>query len=69
MEWASPFLRAEIMPFVVAIAGILLAVTAVLVGGILKVVRMLIIHRERMAKIAHGIDPDYLSPPADAGPP
>jgi hypothetical protein len=30
---------------------------------------MLIIHRERMAKIAHGIDPDYPLPPAVAGPP
>jgi len=40
---------------------------AVIVGGVVKIAKMLIVHRERMAKIAHGIDPDYAPPPSSSG--
>ena len=69
MEWTSRFLKPDVLPFLIPIAGILLGAIAVIVGGVVKILKMLIVHRERMAKIAHGIDPDYLSSPADAGPP
>jgi len=59
MDWASPLLRAETLPFVVGIAGILMCVVAIIVGGLVRIAKMLIVHRERMAKIAHGIDPDW----------
>jgi hypothetical protein len=68
MPWTSRFLEPDVMPFLIPIAGILLGAIAVIVGGVVKILKMLIIHRERMAKIAHGMDPDY-PPPADAGPP
>jgi hypothetical protein len=64
MQWTNSFLRPEIMPFVVAVAALLIGALGILVGGVVKVVKMVIVHRERMAKIAHGMDPDY-PPPLD----
>jgi hypothetical protein len=66
MEWTSRFLKPEVMPFLIPIAAFALGAVAVIVGAIVKILKMLCVHRERMAKIAHGIDPDY-PPPSDAG--
>jgi uncharacterized membrane protein (DUF106 family) len=67
MEWLKPLLTTPNMPFLIAILGILLCCIAVIVGGVVKILKMLMVHRERMAKIAHGIDPDYNSAPRDSG--
>jgi uncharacterized membrane protein (DUF106 family) len=67
MEWAKPFITTANMPFVVGIVAILMGGVAVIVGGVVKIAKMLIVHQERMAKIAHGIDPDYAPPPANSG--
>jgi hypothetical protein len=41
------------------IVWVLIPLAAILLGGVLSVTRSLIRHRERMAKIGMGIDPDY----------
>jgi uncharacterized membrane protein (DUF106 family) len=64
-EWIDRLITPGNMPFVVGIAGILLCAVSIIVGGVIKIVRMVIVHRERMAKIANGMDPD-LPRPADA---
>jgi hypothetical protein len=68
MEWTRRLLEPEVMLFGIPIAAIALGAIAVIVGAIVKILKMLIIHRERMAKIAHGIDPDYPPSLGDAGP-
>jgi hypothetical protein len=60
-------LSPDIMPFMIPIAALLLAAIGIVVGGVVKVVKMTIVHRERMEKIAHGMDPDFPPPPDDAG--
>ncbi|HEY4759121.1 MAG TPA: hypothetical protein VIH42_00935 [Thermoguttaceae bacterium] len=47
------------------ILWVLLSLAAIIIGAIIIVViaRFLIVHRERMAMIKHGIHPDY--PPLD----
>jgi len=37
----------------------LIPIVAILVGGIIAIVKILIHHRERMTMIEHGIHPDY----------
>ena len=50
-QWFHSLLQPEVLPFVVAIIAV--------VGGItVAVVKTIVYHRERMAKIEHGIDPD-----------
>ncbi len=63
MSWPSMFLRPDILAFAIPIVGIV-------VGGVIAVTRMVIIHRERMAMIEQGLDPDRRaeSPPADEDP-
>jgi hypothetical protein len=55
MSFLDKILRPDILPFVVAIVAIVFAITA---GAITTVTRLIIAHRERMAKIERGIDPD-----------
>jgi hypothetical protein len=50
-QWFQPLLRPEVLPFV--IAGI-----AVFGGVVIAIAKVIMHHRERMAKIEHGIDPD-----------
>jgi uncharacterized membrane protein (DUF106 family) len=57
-DWIDRLITPGNMPFVVGILGILMCSVAIIVGGVVKIVRMVIVHRERMAKIANGIDPD-----------
>lgn len=42
----------------------LIPMLAILVGGIIAIVKILIRHRERMTLIEHGIHPDY--PPEES---
>jgi len=37
----------------------LIPIIAIITGGIIKIVKMLITHHERIAMIQHGIHPDY----------
>jgi hypothetical protein len=55
MSFLDKILRPDILPFVVAIVAIVCGITA---GTIRAVTKMVIAHRERMAKIERGIDPD-----------
>jgi hypothetical protein len=55
MSTLDKILRPDILPFVVAIVAIVCGCT---VGAIKVVTGMIIAHRERMAKIDRGIDPD-----------
>ena len=41
-----------------ALGGLLVPITAVIVGGIIAIVGMIHRHEERIAKIERGIDPD-----------
>ena len=50
-QWFQSILRPEMMPFVVGIVAI--------AGGMsIAAAKAIMRHRERMAKIEHGIDPD-----------
>jgi hypothetical protein len=66
MQSINSFLRPDIMPFLIPIAAMLIAALGIVVGGLTKIAKMVIVHRERMAKIAHGMDPDYPPPPDDS---
>jgi hypothetical protein len=48
-------LKPDVLPFVVGIVAIVCGCT---VGAITAVTKLVIAHRERMAKIQQGIDPD-----------
>jgi hypothetical protein len=54
-SFLDKILRPDILPFVVAVVAIVCGIAA---GTITAVARMVIAHRERMAKIEQGIDPD-----------
>ena len=43
-------------------APFLVAITAIIVGGVIAVVAVIVRYNERMAKIARGIDPDAAAP-------
>jgi hypothetical protein len=47
---------------IIGLGGLLVPIVALIVGGIIAVVTMVLKHQERIAKIERGIDPD-------AGPP
>ncbi len=68
MDWTSRLLDPQVLPLMIPVVALMVGALAVLVGGITKILKMLMNHRERMAKIAHGIDPDYSPSPGDAGP-
>ncbi len=46
------------MESITSLGPILIPVTAILVGGVITVVVLVLRHQERIAKIEHGIDPD-----------
>ncbi len=55
-DWLHTIVKPEILVFVIPIVAIL--------GGIsFAIIKAVIAHRERMAKIQHGIDPDAKSGP------
>jgi hypothetical protein len=43
---------------ILSLGGLLVPICAILVGGAIAIVAMLIRHNERIAKIERGIDPD-----------
>jgi len=57
------------LPVVAILAGCSVGAIAVICGMIIKVVQVAARHRERMAKIAHGIDPDDRPPPGTSSGP
>ncbi len=58
MDWTQFLSRPEALVFAVPIV-------AIVVWGIVMIVQRLIAHRERMAMIEQGLDPDH--PPAEVG--
>ena len=50
------------LPVVAILAGCSVGAIAVICGMFIKVVQVVTRHRERMAKIAHGLDPDDRPP-------
>ena len=59
-SWFQMILKPEVLPFFVAIVAIVCGCT---VGAVTAVTKLVIAHRERMAKIQQGIEPDR---PADS---
>jgi len=43
---------------IIALGPFLIPIAAILVGGVVVVVKMILRHQERIAKIERGIDPD-----------
>jgi len=46
------------MEHIVSLGPILVPIVAIIVGGAIAVVVLILRHNERIAKIEHGIDPD-----------
>jgi hypothetical protein len=46
------------MQAILNLGGLLVPISAILVGGVIVVVTMILRHQERIAKIERGIDPD-----------
>ena len=46
------------MESILHLGGLLVPIVAVIVGGVIAVVAMILKHQERVAKIERGIDPD-----------
>ena len=46
------------MEYIVRLGPILIPIVAIIVGGAITVVVLILRHNERIAKIEHGIDPD-----------
>jgi hypothetical protein len=49
----------RIVESIVSLGPFLIPITAVLVGGVITVVVLILRHQERIAKIERGIDPDF----------
>jgi hypothetical protein len=43
---------------IIGLGGLLVPIVAIVVGGVIAVVTMILKHQERIAKIERGIDPD-----------
>jgi hypothetical protein len=43
---------------ITSLGGLLIPIAAIVIGGILAIVKMILHHQERIAKIKRGIDPD-----------
>jgi len=46
------------MESIMSLGPFLIPITAILVGGVIAIVVLVLRHLERIAKIEHGIDPD-----------
>jgi hypothetical protein len=46
------------MESILSLGGLLVPITALIVGGVIAVTAMILKHQERIAKIERGIDPD-----------
>ena len=47
---------------ITSLGGLLVPISAILVGGAIAITAMIIRHNERLAKIERGIDPDAAGP-------
>jgi hypothetical protein len=56
MSWLELLLRPNVLPF-------LIPIVAIAMGGAIAIVKMVIVHRERIAKIEHGLNQD--APPTE----
>jgi hypothetical protein len=43
---------------IIGLGGLLVPIVAIIVGGVIAIVTMILKHQERIAKIERGIDPD-----------
>jgi hypothetical protein len=50
--------RVRLVDSIVSLGGLLVPIVAIIVGGVIAVVTMILKHQERIAKIERGIDPD-----------
>ena len=48
----------RIFESITSLGGLLIPIAAIVIGGIITVVKMILRHQERIAKIERGIDPD-----------
>jgi hypothetical protein len=48
----------RIFESITSLGGLLIPITAIVIGGVLAIVKMILHHQERIAKIERGIDPD-----------
>ena len=48
------------MESIIGLGPRLIPITAILVGGVIAIVVLILKHQERIAKIEHGIDPDRI---------
>jgi hypothetical protein len=48
------------MESIMSLGPFLIPITAILVGGVVTIVVLVLRHQERIAKIEHGIDPDRI---------
>jgi hypothetical protein len=46
------------MESILRLGGLLVPIVAVIVGGVIAIVKIILNHQERIAKIERGIDPD-----------
>jgi len=46
------------MESIISLGGLLVPISAIIVGGVIVVTTMILRHQERIAKIERGIDPD-----------
>jgi hypothetical protein len=57
-RWLAEARMHEVVERVFGLGVFLVPITAILVGGVIAVVTMILKHQERIAKIERGIDPD-----------
>jgi hypothetical protein len=48
----------RLMDSIIGLGGLLVPIVAIIVGGAIAIVTMVLKHQERIAKIERGIDPD-----------
>jgi hypothetical protein len=48
----------RVVESITSLGGLLVPISAIVIGGIVGVVKLILNHQERIAKIEHGINPD-----------
>jgi hypothetical protein len=48
----------RIFESIASLGGLLVPIAAIVIGGVVAIVKMILHHQERIAKIERGIDPD-----------
>jgi hypothetical protein len=52
----------RIIDSITSLGGLLVPITALIVGGVIAITSMILKHQERIAKIERGMDPDSAMP-------